>query len=47
MVREGITYKTSGDKDGYLVESAQIVKYDATTKFSTDVGKLVTKFETS
>ena len=47
MVRDNITYKTSGDEDGYLVESVQIVQYDSTTKFLNDVGELITRFESS
>jgi len=47
MIREGITFKTDGEEDGYLVESTQIVQYDASTKFFTDVGELITKFESS
>jgi len=47
MVRDNITYKTSGDDDGYLVESVQIVQYDSKTKFLSDVGELITRFESS
>jgi ABC-type branched-subunit amino acid transport system substrate-binding protein len=47
MVRDGITYKTSGEEDGFLLESAQIAQYDADTKTFTDVGELITEFESS
>ena len=47
MIREGIPFKTDGEEDGYLVESAQIVQYDAATKFLNDVGELITSFESS
>lgn len=47
LVREGIVYRTNGEEDGYLVESAQIVQYDAETGYSTDVGELITEFESS
>ena len=47
MIREGITFKTDGEEDGYLVESSQIVQYDAATKFFNDVGELITEFESS
>ncbi len=47
MVRDNITYKTSGEDDGYLVESVQIVQYDSKTKFLNDVGELITRFESS
>jgi ABC-type branched-subunit amino acid transport system substrate-binding protein len=47
IVREGINFKTDGETDGFLVEDVQIAQYDATTKFFNDVGKLITKFESS
>ena len=47
MVREAITYRTSGEEDGFLLESAQIVQYDSATKFLNDVGDLITDFESS
>jgi branched-chain amino acid transport system substrate-binding protein len=47
MIRKGIVFKTSGEKDGYLVESSQITQYDAATKYFKDVGELITKFESS
>jgi branched-chain amino acid transport system substrate-binding protein len=47
MIRDGITFKTDGEKDGYLVESSQIVQYDSATKFFNDVGELITSFESS
>ncbi len=47
LIREGIPFKTNGEEDGYLVESAQIVQYDAATKFLNDVGELITSFESS
>lgn len=47
MVREGITYRSSGEEDSYLLESVQITQYDAATKLFTDVGGLITSFESS
>jgi branched-chain amino acid transport system substrate-binding protein len=47
LVREGIPFKTSGEEDGYMVESAQIVQYDSETMFLNDVGDLITEFESS
>ncbi len=47
IVREGIDFKTDGEKDGFLVEGVQIAQYDASTKFFNDVGELITKFESS
>jgi ABC-type branched-subunit amino acid transport system substrate-binding protein len=47
VVRDGITYKTSGEEDGYMVESAQIIEFDAETKTFIDVGDVITDFESS
>jgi len=47
LIRKGINFKTDGEDDGYLVESAQIVQYDSASKFLNDVGDLITKFESS
>jgi ABC-type branched-subunit amino acid transport system substrate-binding protein len=47
MVREGITYKTAGEEDGFMVEGVQIVQYDSETTFVNDVGELITSFESS
>jgi hypothetical protein len=47
IVRDGISYKTSGEEDSFLLESAQIAQYDADTKTFTDVGELITEFESS
>ena len=46
LVKErGITLTMSGVDDPYLLESLQVVQYDADTKSLTDVGELITKFE--
>ena len=45
LLREGITFKTSGTEDPYLNEVQQIVQYNATTKTYTEQGGLITKFE--
>ena len=47
LVREGFTYKTSGEDDPYYVEAVQIVQYDSATKFLDPVGDLITKFEST
>ena len=47
MGRDGITYKMSGVEDAFLVESTQIVQYDAEAKIFNDVGELITNFESS
>src|SRR5262249_40874357 len=43
--RDGVTLKASGTDDPYLLESLQVVQYDADTKTYTDVGPLITSFE--
>jgi hypothetical protein len=45
LVREGITFKTSGETDPYLNEVQQVVQYNAATKTYTDQGGLITDFE--
>jgi hypothetical protein len=41
----GVEYTTNGFLDGYLAESLQVVRYDATDQTFIDVGALVTQFE--
>jgi ABC-type branched-subunit amino acid transport system substrate-binding protein len=43
--REGVTFTMAGEDDPYLVESLQVVQFDAATKTYTDIGDLITKFE--
>ncbi len=45
LVREGVEFKSNGEEDPYLAESLQIITYDAATTKFTDVGELVTEFE--
>jgi hypothetical protein len=45
LARDGVTFTLNGAEDPYLVESLQVVEYDADTKAYTDVGELVTDFE--
>jgi ABC-type branched-subunit amino acid transport system substrate-binding protein len=45
LVREGITFKASGETDPYLNEVQQVVQYNATSKTYTEIGSLITKFE--
>ena len=47
LVRDGIVYKMNGEEDAYLVESMQIVQYDAAATIFNDVGELITEFESS
>ena len=43
--RPGITLKMSGLEDPYMAESMQVVQYDADTMRFTDIGDLITQFE--
>ena len=45
MGRDGIVYKMNGEEDAFLVESTQIVQYDAAAKIFNDIGELITEFE--
>lgn len=45
MVREGITLTMNGEEDPYMLESLQVVQYDAASKTLKDVGELITDFE--
>lgn len=45
LALDGVVLKSNGKKDPVLYESLQIVRYDATTKTYSDVGKLITDFE--
>ena len=47
MARDGITYRMNGEEDAFLVESTQIVQYDAAAKIFNDIGELITEFESS
>ena len=47
MGRDGVVYKMNGEEDPFLVESAQIVQYDAATAIFNDIGELITEFESS
>ena len=45
FTRPGITLKMNGVDDQFLAESLQVVQYDAETKLFTDIGELITDFE--
>ncbi len=45
LTRPGVTMKMSGLSDQYIAQSLQIVQYDATTKLFTDIGELITDYE--
>lgn len=43
--RPGVTYKMNGEDDPFLAEAVQLLQYDAATATFSDVGELVTEFE--
>ena len=45
LTRPGVTMKMSGLSDQYIAQSLQIVQYDADTKLFTDIGDLITDYE--
>ncbi|MFM8856618.1 MAG: ABC transporter substrate-binding protein [Actinomycetota bacterium] len=45
LTRPGIRMKLSGTADQYISESLQIVQYDADTKLFTDIGDVITDYE--
>jgi ABC-type branched-subunit amino acid transport system substrate-binding protein len=47
LAREGVVDKSMGEADPYLAQSLQVLQYDATTATFTDIGSLITEFETA
>lgn len=45
FTRPGITLKMNGVDDQYMSESLQVIQYNATTKLFTNIGELITDFE--
>ncbi len=45
LAREGVVDKSQGEADPFLAESLQVLQYDAGTATFSDVGKLITEFE--
>jgi branched-chain amino acid transport system substrate-binding protein len=45
LARDGVNLKSSGTADPFLLESLQVVQYNANTKTYTDVGPLITSYE--
>ena len=45
LARPGVVMTMSGADDAYQAESLQVVQYNATTKVFTDIGELITEFE--
>lgn len=45
LTRPGVRMKMSGTADQYIAQSLQIVQYDADTKLFTDIGDVITDYE--
>ena len=45
LTRDGVRMKMSGLVDQFIAESLQVVQYDSTTKLFTDIGSLITLYE--
>jgi ABC-type branched-subunit amino acid transport system substrate-binding protein len=45
FTREGVRMTMSGLEDQFIAESLQVIQYDAETKLFTDIGELITEFE--
>jgi len=47
LARDGVVDKMNGAEDAFLAESLQVLQYDFETATFTDIGELITEFETS
>jgi ABC-type branched-subunit amino acid transport system substrate-binding protein len=47
LARQGVVDKSMGEADPFLAESLQVLQYDAATATFTDIGSLITEFETA
>ena len=45
LARDGVNDKSMGEEDPFLAESLQVLQYDADTATFTDIGTLITEFE--
>lgn len=45
FTRDGVRMKMNGLEDQFLAQSLQIIQYDADTQLFTDIGELITEFE--
>jgi ABC-type branched-subunit amino acid transport system substrate-binding protein len=45
LARDGVVARMNGEADPFLNESLQVIQYDAATKTFTDIGELITDFE--
>jgi ABC-type branched-subunit amino acid transport system substrate-binding protein len=46
LARPGVVARSMGEEDPYLSESLQVLQYDATAKTFSDIGTLITDYET-
>jgi len=47
LARDGVVDKSMGAEDPFLAETLQVLQYDADTATFTDIGSLITEFETA
>lgn len=47
LARDGVVDKSMGAEDPFLAETLQVLQYDADTATFTDIGTLITEFETA
>jgi branched-chain amino acid transport system substrate-binding protein len=45
LARDGVVFKSMGEEDPFLAESLQVLQYDADTATFTNIGDLITEFE--
>ncbi|MFZ9084621.1 MAG: hypothetical protein ACO22B_09885, partial [Ilumatobacteraceae bacterium] len=45
FTRDNVRMKMNGLDDQFIAESLQVIQYDAETKLFTDIGELITEFE--
>jgi ABC-type branched-subunit amino acid transport system substrate-binding protein len=45
LARDGVVFKSMGEEDPFLAESLQVLQYNATSKTFTNIGDLITQFE--
>jgi len=45
LSRDGVVFKSIGEEDPFLAESLQVLQYNATAKTFTNIGELITEFE--
>lgn len=45
LARDGVVFNSYGEEDPFLAESLQVLQYDAVAKTFTNIGELITEFE--